>query len=258
MNNRQNRGAHAEYRPWMAWALAGVLIAGALLAGWTVARADRELRATLLQQARIMAQALNPEQIRLLSATPADLDDANYLALERQLAAARSADPRTRFAYLLGRAKAGEIFFFVDTQDNAVEETPPCQPGEVYPEASDELRGLFETGGAIVEGPLADQWGVWVSALVSLIDPHTGRVIAVLGIDMDARDWQLEVAARAALPVGTDHRAADHGNGRLCIRATKRHLRRHLPQAGPEASDCSPDRRPAVPFGSLRACDAHP
>jgi PAS domain S-box-containing protein len=202
MNNRQNRGVHAEYRPWMAWALAGVLIAGALLAGWTVARADRELRATLLQQARIMAQALNPEHIRLLSATPADLDDANYLALERQLAAARSADPRTRFAYLLGRAKAGEIFFFVDTQDDAVEETPPCQPGEVYPEASDELRGLFETGGAIVEGPLADQWGVWVSALVSLIDPHTGRVIAVLGIDMDARDWQLEVAARAALPVG--------------------------------------------------------
>jgi len=202
MNTNQNRGAHAEYRPWMVWAFAGVLIAGALLAGWTVARAERELRETLLQQARIMAQTLNPEHIRLLSATPADLGDVNYLAIERQLAAARSANPRYRFAYLLGRAEEGEIFFYVDTQDDAVELTPPCQPGEIYPEASDELRGLFDTGGAIVEGPLADQWGVWVSALVSLTDSHTDTVIAVLGIDMDASDWQLEVAARSALPVG--------------------------------------------------------
>jgi hypothetical protein len=38
--------------------------------------------------------------------------------------------------------------------------------------------------------------------LVPLTDARTGAVVAVLGMDIDARAWRRDVAARAALPVG--------------------------------------------------------
>ena len=47
------------------------LAAGALFASWMAVRADRELRADLLQQTRLVAQAVNPDQVR----TPADTEE---------------------------------------------------------------------------------------------------------------------------------------------------------------------------------------
>ncbi|MBM4288199.1 MAG: PAS domain S-box protein, partial [Deltaproteobacteria bacterium] len=45
-------------------------------------------------------------------------------------------------------------------------------------------------------------WGLWVSGLVPIIDPQTGEMLAVLGMDITARTWNWQVAGRAALPVG--------------------------------------------------------
>jgi len=51
-------------------------------------------------------------------------------------------------------------------------------------------------------GPVSDRWGTWVSALVPLTDPQGGHVLAVLGMDIDARVWKWDLAARASLPMG--------------------------------------------------------
>ncbi|MFA7368218.1 MAG: response regulator, partial [Kiritimatiellales bacterium] len=61
---------------------------------------------------------------------------------------------------------------------------------------------VFDTRAESVEGPAADRWGTWVSALIPLTNPQTGAAAAVLGMDIDARTWKWDVAARAALPVG--------------------------------------------------------
>jgi len=53
--------------------LAAALIAGALFTWWTAARADREMRAGLLQQAQIAAQSVNIGHLQALSGTKADL-----------------------------------------------------------------------------------------------------------------------------------------------------------------------------------------
>ncbi|MCX7003616.1 MAG: PAS domain S-box protein, partial [bacterium] len=63
-------------------------------------------------------------------------------------------------------------------------------------------RRVFTTKTAAVTGPITDRWGVWVSALVPLTDPQTGAMLAVLGMDIDARVWNWDVAAKAALPAG--------------------------------------------------------
>jgi len=181
-------------------ALLAILVAGALFAWWMAARADRELRADLLQQARLVTQGLDIGLVQALSGSGADLDKPGYLRLKKQLAAVRSANPQCRFLYLMGRKADGVVFFFVDSEPAGSKDYSP--PGNVYDDASNELRNVFDTRVPFVEGPLPDEWGVWVSGLAPLTDPQTGAVVAVLGMDIDARDWKWNVAARAALPVG--------------------------------------------------------
>ena len=67
----------------VAAGIAAVLVAGALFSWWMAVRTDRELRADLLQQARLVAQGLDIERVRMLSGTKADLDDPAYLHLKK-------------------------------------------------------------------------------------------------------------------------------------------------------------------------------
>jgi hypothetical protein len=56
-----------------------LLIAGALLVWWTVSRADREKRADLLRQTRLVAEAVNAGRIKALTGTEADLEKPEYI-----------------------------------------------------------------------------------------------------------------------------------------------------------------------------------
>jgi PAS domain S-box-containing protein len=184
---------------WAA-ALLVIMAAGVLFIWWMMARADRELRAELLQQTRLVAQALNLDDVKTLSGTETDLKSPVYLRLKEQLAAVRSANPQCRFLYLMGRKDDGTIFFFLDSEPVSSKDYSP--PGQVYEEVTAGYRRVFDTKAAAVEGPVTDRWGVWVSALAPLMEPATGTVIAALGMDIDARIWKWDVAVRAVLPVG--------------------------------------------------------
>ncbi len=169
-------------------------------AGLAVRRADRVLRADLLRQTRLVALAMDFESIQALSGTEADLGSPDYRRLKEQLTAVRSAGSQCRFVYLMGRKADGAIFFFVDSEPSGSRDYSP--PGQLYEEVSAGFRRVFDARIEVVEGPVADRWGVWVSALVPLVDPLNGAVVAVLGMDIDAGVWKWDVAARAAPPVG--------------------------------------------------------
>ncbi|MEI7727892.1 MAG: response regulator, partial [Bacteroidota bacterium] len=55
---------------------------------------------------------------------------------------------------------------------------------------------------AAAEGPATDRWGTWLTGLIPVNDPVTGKNIAVLCMDIDAHTWKWDVASKAALPVG--------------------------------------------------------
>ncbi|MBM3163010.1 MAG: response regulator [Chlorobi bacterium] len=93
-----------------------------------------------------------------------------------------------------------EPFFYADSEPPGSPDISP--PGQVYTEASASLRNVFTSGKASVEGPLPDRWGVWVSGFLPLTDPASGKVVAVLGMDVDAADWTWDTAARSSLPIG--------------------------------------------------------
>jgi len=181
-------------------AIMAALAAISVFAWWTAKRADLQMRSDLLQQANLVAPAVDTEYVATLSGTDADLAAPGFMRLRDRLARARKVNPKCRFLYLLGQKRDGTVFFSLDTEPADSEDYSP--PGQAFPEASELLLSVFVSGLAVVEGPISDRWGDWVSALVPLRHPDTGMVVAVLGMDVDANAWGWDVAGRCALPVG--------------------------------------------------------
>ncbi len=180
-------------------ALAVLVFLGAAVLAWRAPQAeDRRLRGRLLGGARVIALALNPVKVASLDGGEADLASPEYQALKERLVAIHEGWPEARYIYLSG-IRDGTVFFYVDSEPPGADGYSP--PGEDYAEATPEFRELFTRGEGLVEGPVRDRWGTWVSALVPVRDPASGRVVAVLGVDMDAGDWTGRRFAAGAWPL---------------------------------------------------------
>ncbi len=176
-----------------------IIIAGVIATVCTAKATDDELRRNLLHQAQLVAPAISIDRIKTLTGTGSDLLSADYIRLKEQFTAIHSVDPQFRFVYLLGRKTDGTIFVFLDSEPVSSKDYSP--PGQVYEEVSAGCRSIFDTKSARVEGPDIDRWGVWVSTLVPITDPDTGKVVAIMGMDTDAHDWKWKVASRTAMPM---------------------------------------------------------
>jgi len=157
-------------------------------------RQDRAERDRILQAIRNGALAFSAREIQLLAGAAEDLNHLSYQRVKGQLQDMRRANPGSRFLYLMG-LRDGRVFFFADSEPADSPDASP--PGQVYEQASDTLRGVFATGREATEGPLPDAWGIWVSGLVPI--SNGPGVVAVLGMDIDARDWR-RMLFRSRLP----------------------------------------------------------
>ncbi len=164
---------------------------------WMTVTADRDLRDDQLYRTRLIVEALDTDSIRSLTGTEADLESPIYLRLKEQLILLRQNDPKCRFLYLMGRRKSGEVFFFVDSEPPESEDYSP--PGQTYEDVSEDLLQVFNDHISLVEGPISDRWGIWVSPLVPMIDKASGEIIAVVGMDFNASTWRRDIA-QALLP----------------------------------------------------------
>ncbi|MBN1142314.1 MAG: EAL domain-containing protein [Deltaproteobacteria bacterium] len=185
-----------SYR-FMVGSLALILTVGIFSSWWMAHETARYLRGRLLQEARAVAYGLNLENIKALTGTPKDLSSPRYLRLKRQLACIQEVKKNYRFLYLMGQRPDGALFFLVDSEAAGSKDESP--PGQIYDEATPEDLRAFRDKIPVTTGPAADQWGTWVSALVPLVDPHSGALIAVFGMDMAATEWN-GLLLKALLP----------------------------------------------------------
>lgn len=171
------------------------------VAAWRSARQmDREMRAELLRQTGMIAQTMNMVQVRSLTGTEADLGLPAYQRIKGHFVRLRSTMPQYRFVFLMGRRANGAVYIMVDSESPDSEAYSP--PGDLYTEAAREEQAVFDRRTPAVVGPFENRWGTWVTALVPLIDPKDGKLLAVLGMDYDARDWKWSVVSQTALPAG--------------------------------------------------------
>ena len=181
---------------WLIIAIIVILASGMVLTLWTVQQEENLLRADLLTKTRLMQGGIDTGYVKALTGTEADLVSPNYHALKGQMIQVQSADPQIRFIYILGQRPDGTIFFLIDAEPPESGDYSP--PGQVYPEASAILLNAFTSGTETTEGPLTDRWGTWVSGLVPIRDSQTDKVIAVLGTDIDAQNWKIQIIIASA------------------------------------------------------------
>ena len=178
------------------WIALAAMAAGVVFIGWAVWAKDQWLREHLLGQAHQLGQTISASNLQKLTGQPGDIGRPEYRRLKSQLMAAQQINPLWQWVYLLGRNADGEFYFQLDSVAADTAEVSP--PGQLYPEAPPQLRELYEQGLANTGGPARDRWGTWISALVPIKDPRTGKMISALGIDVPADRW-LRLCARAAV-----------------------------------------------------------
>jgi len=201
-----NQSAYLLRRRFIVFAMIAIVFSGILLTWSIIQWAEQDLSNSFLRQAELVAHTLDVDTVKQLHGDRGDLNLSAYDDIRARLTVLRQVE-NARYVYLMGRrpvpgSSAMEVFFYADTQNESKEALPVAQPGEVYHDASPDLYAIFDNHLPFIEGPLPDQWGVWVTVFVPVIDPENGRTIAVLGMDIGAGDWHWRVAGRAALPAG--------------------------------------------------------
>jgi PAS domain S-box-containing protein len=176
--------------------IAVLFISGALVSGWMVINAEHAMRKELLAKAGMVAKDLNPRRLVRLSVTPGMMTP-EYKRLNGQLTSIVTADGTIRGLYLLGRKDDGRVFTWVDSRvSGSGNESPESR---VLEKISADIARVFNTKDPSVVGPVPGTSRPFVTALVPVIHPKSDKLLAVLGMDVDAGNWRAD-RARAAIP----------------------------------------------------------
>jgi len=149
-------------------------------------------REKLLIKATTAASLISIDALKETLNPSFNISSPIYKTLVKRLNRIKETEPNCRFAYLMAKNSNNQIFIIADTEPADSKEFSP--PGEIYNEASQELINVFSNKNPFVEGPFTDRWGIWVSGITPIIDPETQEILAVLGIDVDAKLWSRTMA----------------------------------------------------------------
>ena len=165
---------------------------------WTSSKARTELVNEFSQEGVLVAQMVNLSRVQTLTGTEADLSSPDYIRLKDQLSSTVKVGKDFRFMYIMSRKSDRTIFFNVDSEPATSKDYSP--PGQLYDSAPLAISKVFDTGQEVIEGPFTDAWGTWVSAFIPLKDA-SGRVVAVFGIDENAKQWNNQILELSAIPI---------------------------------------------------------
>lgn len=173
-----------------AVAVVAIVIALAVTTA-VILRVTADNKEGLLQRALTAAAILDRSSIAQLSNLALSGDTASiggtaeFALIREQLQAVRAANHGCRFVYLLGEAQGSPVYF----ADAESTDSPAYSvPGEPFGEVPGHLIEILRQGRPYVAGPALDKYGMWVSAFVP-VRTSADKVIAVLGMDVSARDW---------------------------------------------------------------------
>ena len=137
------------------------------------------------------ASTFDAQEVKGLAGNPEEQTQPAFLKLRQELQRTKAAITGSRFAYLMA-LRNHDVVFLADAEPTNSRDYSP--PGQVYDEATDALRSVFVTKSPLIEGPLPDRWGDWVSGIAPIVDPESGDVVAVFGFDINAANWNSTIA----------------------------------------------------------------
>ena len=179
------------------------LIVGALFAvGWWAGetgakRLDAEMREQLLRQANDIAREVNPELAKKLTFTAADKGTPAFDTIREQFIAAGKIILQ-RGIYSMA-VRSGKIVFGPESYPENDPMASP--PGKIYERPTPQDWQVLQTGKPDTIGPNTDEYGTFVSAMVPVLDPGSGKPLMVVAIDVLATDWQARLSAAHRKPL---------------------------------------------------------
>ncbi len=187
------------------WFVAPGLIALIAVVGIVTAvllghNAGNRIREQLSERSQSIAAALGPSQVTKLSGTPSDGDTPTYEQLKKQLADVKRANPDARSIYLMGRHD-GRLFFYVDSEQP--DSRDYSSAAEWYDDGTEADNHMFDTGLPVVEGPVTDSYGTFISGLAPIFQPGSKKVAAVIGIDVGASTYWRDIIVVSLIPLLT-------------------------------------------------------
>jgi PAS domain S-box-containing protein len=187
VSNKHSDGRFTNKTLWAVIMLLALLIGlGWWLGELHVKNTDIEKREYLLGQAVDLAHAIDPQLIKDLTFTAADRDLPAFKQLCEQL---KCYQPIGHYRGIYSMVlRDGKIFF--GPESYAKDDPQASPPGTLYERPSEEDYTIFKNGQPVATGPYADEYGTFVSALAPVFDPQSGQMLMVIGLDIEAADWQ--------------------------------------------------------------------
>ena len=163
-----------------------VVIAGMIYIRYTWIRIENRNSEDVLQIARSIEVMLPKDDLKQLEAKAGDIDKPQYRIVKNTLKEIIRVNPKVRFAYVYVEQN-DKLYFIADSEpENSTDYSPP---GQEYTEADIAYFRPFKDGKEFITGPVTDRWGRWVSILVPVTDPASGKTIAVFAMDFNAKLW---------------------------------------------------------------------
>lgn len=165
---------------------------------------ERQLREHLVIAATLGAVRFDAKTVQSVG-DASDVGTPAFNALVNQLQDIREADPLILYAYIMRRTGKPNALAFVADADSAVsrpqldrdedgligEDEEPALPGDLYDVTGPEfsiMRSDAFVRPSVDSLVTTDKWGAYISGYAPIRDA-TGNTVAILGIDMDARQF---------------------------------------------------------------------
>jgi diguanylate cyclase (GGDEF)-like protein len=187
------------FKSWYLILLVLILFIGSLLSVYVGRSQDAEMRQNLITYANTIEKTV--DWLPLVNATNKPLgqiDPAELKAVETQLNKACKANRDCHFIYLL-YGDQQQIKFLLDASPQPASEISKL--GEVFEESTDALKLAMKTKKVLIEGPVSDHWGTWVSVRLPITPTIDAPLFVTLNIDADAGSWNKRIINKMLIPI---------------------------------------------------------
>ena len=157
---------------------------------------ETDIKKQLLKRVAEISSVISPKMVSSLVFTSADSGTPAFEFIRRQMIN-MAANGHQRGIYSMAM-RGGKIVFGPESYLEGDSMASP--PGTVYKNPPSEFLRVLQNGRPAVIGPYTVEYGTFVSAIMPLIDPVSGRVLMAVGIDMSVADWQARLGAERWRP----------------------------------------------------------
>lgn len=169
-------------------------------------RLDASMRDALLGQVVDFSKTLDPDLVKTLSFTLADTNQTSYDIIRRHMIEngqfimpMMGSDIEYLSVYSIARREDGILVFGPENIDPADPRASP--PGTVYKQPTERVCRAFNNKRSFIEGPYTDEYGTFISAYAPVIDPQSGKVLMLVGMDIMADNWQSRASTARRIPM---------------------------------------------------------